>query len=89
MLNSYTYTLETVIQAGRKNMAITSVPIRTNRDLRPSRLVKSPAHKFYVFLVEQGKEAEFDEYLTAEQHTIVCWLDNDADLEALERGSAG
>ena len=42
VFGSYTYTLETVIQAGRKNMAITSVPIRTNRDLRPSRLVKSP-----------------------------------------------
>jgi len=44
IFGSYTYTLETVIQAGRKNMAITSVPIRTNRDLRPSRLVKSPFH---------------------------------------------
>lgn len=42
VFGSYTYTLETVIQAGRKNMAITSVPIRTNKDLRPSRLVKSP-----------------------------------------------
>lgn len=42
VFGSYTYTLETVIQAGRKNMAITSVPIRTNHDLRPSRLVKSP-----------------------------------------------
>lgn len=39
--NNYTYTLETIIQAGQKNMAITSVPIRTNEDLRPSRLVSS------------------------------------------------
>ena len=39
--NDYTYTLETIIQAGQKNMAITSVPIRVNGDLRPSRLVKS------------------------------------------------
>jgi hypothetical protein len=37
----YTYTLETIIAAGRKNMAVTSVPIRTNPDLRPSRLVRS------------------------------------------------
>ena len=37
----YSYTLETVIQAGRKGMAVASVPIRTNEDLRPSRLVKS------------------------------------------------
>ncbi|MEB3830687.1 glycosyltransferase family 2 protein [Phormidium sp. CCY1219] len=41
VFNQYTYTLETIIQAGQKGMAITSVPIRTNGYLRPSRLVKS------------------------------------------------
>lgn len=41
VFNDYTYTLETIIQAGQKNMAIISVPIRVNDDLRPSRLVKS------------------------------------------------
>jgi glycosyltransferase involved in cell wall biosynthesis len=41
VFNEYTYTLETIIQAGQKGMAITSVPIRTNEDLRPSKLVKS------------------------------------------------
>jgi glycosyltransferase involved in cell wall biosynthesis len=41
VFNEYTYTLETIIQAGQKGMAITSVPIRTNKDLRPSRLIKS------------------------------------------------
>lgn len=41
VFNDYTYTLETIIQAGQKNMAITSVPVRVNGDLRPSRLVKS------------------------------------------------
>lgn len=45
VFNDYTYTIETIIQAGRKNMAITSVKIRTNPDLRPSRLMKSmPAY---------------------------------------------
>ena len=39
--NNYTYTLETIIQAGQKNMATTSVPIRTNEDLRPSKLLSS------------------------------------------------
>ena len=39
--NNYTYTLETIIQAGQKNMAIASVAIRTNEDLRPSRLLSS------------------------------------------------
>ena len=37
----YTYTLETIIAAGQSRMAVASVPIRTNPDLRPSRLVRS------------------------------------------------
>lgn len=41
VFNEYTYTLETIIQAGQKGMAITSVPVRTNPPLRPSRLVKN------------------------------------------------
>lgn len=41
VFSSYSYTLETIIQAGQKGMVITSVPIRTNVYLRPSRLVKS------------------------------------------------
>jgi glycosyltransferase involved in cell wall biosynthesis len=41
VFNAYTYTLETIIQAGQSNMRVISVPIRTNADLRPSRLVKS------------------------------------------------
>ena len=41
VINEYTYTLETIVQAGRQKMAITSVPIRTNGELRPSRLFHS------------------------------------------------
>ncbi|MGN6312914.1 MAG: glycosyltransferase family 2 protein [Rhodanobacteraceae bacterium] len=41
VFNAYTYTLETIIQAGLSNLSVVSVPIRTNPDLRPSRLVKS------------------------------------------------
>ena len=41
VVNNYTYTLETIVQAGREKLAITSVPIRTNEELRPSRLFKS------------------------------------------------
>ncbi len=39
--NEYTYTLETIIQAGRNRMAMVSVPVRTNGELRPSRLFSS------------------------------------------------
>lgn len=41
VVNDYTYTLETIVQAGRNKMAITSVPIRTNPELRKSRLFHS------------------------------------------------
>ena len=39
--NEYTYTLETIIQAGKERIAMDSVPIRTNGELRPSRLFHS------------------------------------------------
>ncbi len=38
VISRFTYTLETVIQAGKKNIAITHVPVRTNQALRSSRL---------------------------------------------------
>ncbi len=41
VINDYTYTLETIVQAGRRKMAVKSVPIRTNPELRPSRLFHS------------------------------------------------
>lgn len=41
VVNEYTYTLETIVQAGRNKIAMTSVPIRTNAELRPSRLFSS------------------------------------------------
>lgn len=41
VINEYTYTLETIIQAGHQKMAITSVPIKTNPETRKSRLFKS------------------------------------------------
>lgn len=41
VVNDYTYTLETIVQAGREKIAITSVPVHTNAELRPSRLFHS------------------------------------------------
>ena len=41
VINDYTYTLETIVQAGRNRMSITSVPVRTNPELRKSRLFHS------------------------------------------------
>ena len=39
--NRYSYVLEHLIQAGRNDIPVMSIPIRVNRDLRPSRLIRS------------------------------------------------
>ena len=41
IFDTYTYTMESIIQAQRKGLSILSVPIRVNADLRPSRLIKN------------------------------------------------
>lgn len=41
VVTTFSYTIETIIQAGRNRMAIGSVPVRTNAKTRPSRLFTS------------------------------------------------
>ena len=41
VLSDYTYTLETLIQAGARRMAVTYVPIQTNPSTRQSRLIQN------------------------------------------------
>ena len=41
IVSPFSYTIETVIQAGKKNLAVTSVPVGTNAKTRESRLYKS------------------------------------------------
>jgi glycosyltransferase involved in cell wall biosynthesis len=40
VLSEYSYTLETLIQAGARKMAVEYVPVRTNPQTRPSRLMR-------------------------------------------------
>jgi glycosyltransferase involved in cell wall biosynthesis len=42
VLTGYTYTLETIIQASKKNLTIVHIPITTNPKTRESRLIRSP-----------------------------------------------
>ena len=44
VLSDYSYTLETLIQAGARRMAVAYVPIRTNPVTRPSRLMRNIPH---------------------------------------------
>lgn len=49
--NSYTYTIETIIQAGKSGTKIATVPVRVNLEkLRPSRLMTSP----YSYVVKSA-----------------------------------
>ncbi len=41
VMSRFTYTLETIIQAGKKNLAVSHVPVKTNEKLRDSRLFTS------------------------------------------------
>lgn len=50
VFSSYTYTLETIIQAGRKGLVVASVPVRTNPQQRESRLIRS----LPVYLVQSA-----------------------------------
>ncbi|HEY9077550.1 MAG TPA: glycosyltransferase family 2 protein [Anaerolineaceae bacterium] len=43
VLSEYSYTLETLIQAGNRHTPVLSVPVRTNPPQRPSRLMRSIA----------------------------------------------
>ncbi len=40
IITKYTYTLETIVQAGKKNIKVVGIPITTNEVTRPSRLVR-------------------------------------------------
>jgi glycosyltransferase involved in cell wall biosynthesis len=44
VLSEYSYTLESLIQAGNRRMAVQYVPVRTNPQTRPSRLMRSIPH---------------------------------------------
>ncbi len=48
-------------------------------------LVKSPVNKYYLLLLEKGKESEFQEYIDVEKHSVLCWLDEDKNLSNLEK----
>lgn len=41
IISTFSYTLETIIEAGQKDIPIISIPIETNKTERPSRLFKS------------------------------------------------
>lgn len=55
VFGKYTYTLETIIQAGTKNIKIASVPVEVNSVTRPSRLVRSIPSYVYRSILSIGR----------------------------------
>jgi hypothetical protein len=47
-------------------------------------LVKNRINRFFVLLVEEGKEDLFLDYAAKEPLEIICWLDNEEHLRELE-----
>jgi hypothetical protein len=52
-------------------------------------LIRNRIDRYYVLLVERGKEDEFQEYLDLEKLSLVTWLDNTESLKRLERSLQG
>ena len=48
-------------------------------------LAKNRDGRYFVLLVERGREEEFERYLEEESMEVVCWLDSGEALEELER----
>ena len=48
-------------------------------------MIKNRIGRYFIMLVEAGKEDLFQRYLDVEGLEVVTWLDDDAPLERLER----
>lgn len=76
----------------RKSWGFYATPSLNSRLLRfqlRGVLVKNRLDHFFVMLVEQGHEPEFDHYLAVEGLKVVCWLDSTEALQRLEAGLGG
>ncbi|HLB43384.1 MAG TPA: hypothetical protein VJN02_11190 [Gammaproteobacteria bacterium] len=48
-------------------------------------LVKNRINRFFIMLVEKGKEELFQQYVNQEPLTIVCWMDTLEHLQMIEQ----
>jgi glycosyltransferase involved in cell wall biosynthesis len=67
-ISSFSYCMETIIQAGNKRLAITSIPITTNRKTRESRLFKSTWEH-----VRKSAGAIIRAYIMYRPHVVFGW----------------
>lgn len=69
VVSSFSYTIETLIQAGEKRLRVASVPIRVNGRTRPSRLFKSTGGFLIRSLLTMVRT-----YGMYEPLRVFCWL---------------
>ena len=48
-------------------------------------LAKSCEDKYFVYLVERGREDDFQDYLVKEKNVVIAWLDTDDACATLEQ----
>ncbi|MEW5704558.1 MAG: hypothetical protein AB1781_08255 [Pseudomonadota bacterium] len=57
-----------------------------NHGLRGVLIRNKLTGRYFVFLVESGKEPSFEEYMAQESLEVVAWLDSTESLDRLRRG---
>jgi hypothetical protein len=74
----------------RKNWGYYATPSLNNRlanqGFRPL-LARNSSSNYYILLVEKGKEKQFESYMRKEKMQVVVWLDDQAQLDNLNRGT--
>ncbi len=77
----------------RKNWGYYATPSLNARlknfNLRAALIKNTKSGKYNIFLLEKGKETEFEAYLRSEALVVLYWLDSDEALAKLERCIAG
>jgi len=78
VFNKFTYTLETIVQAGQTGIKILCVPIRINDDLRPSKLAKSSGDYVYRSvgtILKTGKNIHY-----VGSGAVYSWIDSEFEV---------
>ena len=71
----------------RKSWGYYATPSLNGRLMRfgiRTALVKGEDGKFFMHLIERGKEKEYEQYKQTENLTVVCWMDGDEAFSILE-----
>lgn len=63
--------------------ATQSINARTRNEGFKTALIRNPQNRYYVLLVEDGKEDLFYDYLKEDGQVVVCWLNDEESLKKI------